>query len=130
MFDHVPFLTIFGLGVLGAPLLLLGLLGLCSLVDRPLSERATSKVVAGAVFTGLGSSLGVIALMISRGESHLPIELIHWIDLPNFHFSIKFLFDTLSLPFVIMAFLLIGTIGGFANRYLHREPGYWRERIG
>jgi NAD(P)H-quinone oxidoreductase subunit 5 len=66
--------------------------------------------------------------MVFRGESHLSLEYGHLIELPHhgFHFSVKFLFDTLSLPFVILAFLLTGTIGGFANRYMHREPGFNR----
>ena len=38
----------------------------------------------------------------------------------------KFVFDRLSVPFVILTFVLCGTIGAFASRYLHREPGYNR----
>ena len=38
----------------------------------------------------------------------------------------KFVYDRLSVPFVILSFLLCGTIGAFATRYLHREPGYNR----
>jgi NAD(P)H-quinone oxidoreductase subunit 5 len=43
-----------------------------------------------------------------------------------FHFHLKFVFDRLSVPFVILSFVLTGTIGAFANQYLHREPGYGR----
>ena len=38
----------------------------------------------------------------------------------------KFVFDRLSVPFVILSFVLCGTIGAFATRYMHREPGYNR----
>src|SRR5262249_29835461 len=34
--------------------------------------------------------------------------------------------DRLSVPFVILTFVLCGTIGAFATRYLHRERGYNR----
>jgi NAD(P)H-quinone oxidoreductase subunit 5 len=44
----------------------------------------------------------------------------------HFHFTIKFVFDRLSVPFVIMTFVLCGVIGAFASRYLHREDGYHR----
>lgn len=44
----------------------------------------------------------------------------------HFHFSVKLLFDRLSLPFVILTFVLCGTIGAFASKYLHREPGFNR----
>jgi NAD(P)H-quinone oxidoreductase subunit 5 len=39
---------------------------------------------------------------------------------------LKFVFDRLSVPFVILTFLLVGVIGAFANVYLHREPGFNR----
>ena len=38
----------------------------------------------------------------------------------------KFVFDRLSVPFAILSFVLCGTIGAFAIRYMHREPGYNR----
>src|SRR5207249_4776122 len=49
-----------------------------------------------------------------------------WVQLPHFHFSVKFVFDRLSVPFAILSFLLAGTIGAFASRYMHREGGYNR----
>ena len=36
------------------------------------------------------------------------------------------MFDRLSVPFVILSFVLCGTIGAFASRYLHRERGFNR----
>ena len=58
----------------------------------------------------------------------MPIELGNWVVIPqqHFHFHLKFVFDRLSVPFVILSFLLCGTIGAFTSRYLHREPGYGR----
>jgi NAD(P)H-quinone oxidoreductase subunit 5 len=50
----------------------------------------------------------------------------NWVHVHEFHFSLKFVFDRLSVPFVILTFLLCGTIGRFANQYLHREPGFNR----
>lgn len=44
----------------------------------------------------------------------------------HYHFQLKFVFDRLSVPFVILSFMLCGTIGAFANRYMHREPGFSR----
>lgn len=44
----------------------------------------------------------------------------------HFHFSLKFVFDRLSVPFAIMSFVLCGVIGAFAFRYLHLEEGYYR----
>jgi NADH-quinone oxidoreductase subunit L len=37
-----------------------------------------------------------------------------------------FLFDRLSIPFAILSFVLAGTIGAFASKYMHRERGFNR----
>src|SRR4029450_8621547 len=37
-----------------------------------------------------------------------------------------FVFDRLSVPLVILSFVLSGTIGAFATKYMHREQGYNR----
>jgi Proton-conducting membrane transporter/NADH-Ubiquinone oxidoreductase (complex I), chain 5 N-terminus len=44
----------------------------------------------------------------------------------EFHLSMKFVFDRLSIPFAVMSFVLCGVIGSFAVKYLHLEPGYNR----
>ncbi len=44
----------------------------------------------------------------------------------HFHFTLKFVFDRLSVPFVIMTFVLCGVISAFASRYLHRDEGFHR----
>ena len=52
----------------------------------------------------------------------------NWVVIPgeHFHFTLKFVFDRLSVPFVILTFVLVGTIGAFASRYLHRDAGFRR----
>ncbi len=93
-----------------------------------LSETLIARCIYFAVMAGLGSSLVVLAAMLISGDRHVPIELGHWIKLPeqDFHFHLKFVFDRLSVPFVILTFLLCGTIGAFTTRYLHREAGFTR----
>jgi len=119
-------LTSLGLAVLALPAALLAVLGLSSLFDRPLAERTTSRLVQLAMMAGLCSAIGILALMLVTGTRHVPIHLGNWVHTPEFHFSLKFVFDRLSVPFVILTFLLCGVIGGFASRYLHREPGFNR----
>lgn len=146
--------TILGLIVVAAPALLVAILGLSSLFSRPLSERRTSVVVKSAMFTGLIASISILALMLIKNERRVPIELGHWVVLhdhdeatepvdprreaphnthtpahpahPLYHFSFKFEFDRLSVPFVILTFVLCGTIGAFADKYMHREAGFNR----
>ena len=93
-----------------------------------LSEPAIARCIYFAVMVGLISALAVLVAMLFSGDRHVPIELGNWINLPEqkFHFHLKFVFDRLSVPFVILTFLLCGTIGAFTSRYLHRETGFVR----
>jgi NAD(P)H-quinone oxidoreductase subunit 5 len=115
-----------GLVVLALPGLTVALLGLPALFNRPLSERATSRFVQAANVGGLAAALGVLALMLAGGLRHISIELGNVVSIPHYHFSIKFVFDRLSVPFVILTFLLCGTIAAFATKYMHRESGFGR----
>lgn len=117
---------ILGLVVPAAPALLVLLLGGTTLIGRRLSERATIGFVQIAIGAGLIASLAILAIMLSGGDRHIPIEVGHWVEVPHYHFSIKFVYDRLSVPFAILSFMLCGTIGAFAARYMHREPGYNR----
>ena len=102
-------------------------LGLASLFDHPFSERATGRLVHAAVLTGLLSSIMLLVLMLAWGTRHVAIEIGNWVVIPDvYHFSVKLIFDRLSVPFVILSFVLCGVIGAFANRYMHREAGFHR----
>jgi NAD(P)H-quinone oxidoreductase subunit 5 len=116
----------FGLIVLLAPVLLLTALGAGSLTERPLSELAISRLVRLITAAGLLAALGVLALMLFEGKRQVTLLSAEWIGVPHYHFLVKFVFDRLSVPLVILTFLLCGTIGSFATRYMHRERGYNR----
>lgn len=120
--------NILGAIVVIAPVTLLLLLGLTALFGIKPSERAIARCTESAVVIGLVSAIGVLTLMLMFGKREVPIEFGNWVSLPggHFHFHIKFEFDRLSVPFTILTFVLVGTVGAFANRYLHREPGYGR----
>jgi NADH-quinone oxidoreductase subunit L len=117
-----------GPAVLIAPALLFLLLGGATLCRASLSESLVARATQLAVTIGLVSVLTILCIMLATGQRHIPIELGNWvmIDAEHFHFHLKFVFDRLSVPFTIVTFMLIGTVGAFANRYLHREEGYNR----
>ncbi|MFT7631090.1 MAG: NADH:ubiquinone oxidoreductase subunit 5 (subunit L)/multisubunit Na+/H+ antiporter MnhA subunit [Mariniblastus sp.] len=119
---------IFGITTIASPLVLLAVLGVPALVGYKLSEHSIARLIYFAVVIGLLSAIVVLVSMLFSGDRHVPIELGNWINLPeqHFHFHLKFVFDRLSVPFVILTFLLCGTIGAFTTRYLHREQGFVR----
>jgi NAD(P)H-quinone oxidoreductase subunit 5 len=123
--DHV--LTVLGVVVIACPLALVSALGISSLLDRRLSERMTTTILQAGTVCGLLASLTVLLAMLVLGTRHVPIELGDWVVVGHqYHFSVKFVFDRLSVPMAILSFTLSGTIGAFASRYMHRDVGYNR----
>ncbi|MBI1348139.1 oxidoreductase [bacterium] len=121
-------LSLLSLLVLGAPTALFASLGIVTLLGIPLQERTISRATLITTLTGLVAALGILAVMLTTGSRFVPIDLGNWVDVESlhFHFHVKFVFDRLSVPFVILTFLLCGTISAFTSRYLHREPGFTR----
>lgn len=115
-----------GVTTLLAPGALVVVLGLPSLLDRPLSERVISRAVALAVSVSLLTALAMFGVMAASHEAHVEVVVGEWTHLPGYHFSLTFLFDRLSVPFVILSLILCGTVSAFAARYMHREPGFNR----
>ena len=119
---------VLGMLVLACPGLMVLLLGTTTLLGRPLGERAIGRIVSCLTAIGLLSSLAILAFMLCTGIRRVPIELGNWVALTDyhFHFAAKFEFDRLSVPFVLLSFVICGTVGAFANRYMHRERGFNR----
>lgn len=116
-----------GVVVITAPFLLMVVLGSVAMLGRRLSEPTTERLVQSGVIVGLLAAVGILVAMLSLGTRHVAIPLGDWVAISrHYHFSVKLVFDRLSVPMAILSFLLSGTIGAFASKYLHREPGYHR----
>ncbi|MAT16295.1 MAG: oxidoreductase [Planctomyces sp.] len=114
--------------VVASPMLLVLILGVCALLGRPLGEQALARVTAAAVVFSLLPAIAILFLMLASGERYVPVEWGDWMSIPNahLHFHWKFVFDRLSIPFLILSCVLCGVVGVFTRRYLHREEGYQR----
>ncbi len=112
--------------IISTPALLVAVVGLCLLVERPLNERTTSRLVGWMLGLGLMAALAFGSMMLIAGTAHVTVELGNWIVVPEYQFSVKLLFDWLSVPFLILSLMLCGVIGRFARQYMHREPGFNR----
>ncbi|TWT40755.1 proton-conducting transporter transmembrane domain-containing protein [Botrimarina hoheduenensis] len=121
-----------GLVVVIAPSLLVLAFCATALFTRQPSERLSARLTQAAVLAGLLASSLVLFGMLTTGNRNVIVELGEWVSLhPDetgeaYHFHLKFVFDRLSVPFVLLTFILVGTVGAFANNYLHREKGYGR----
>jgi NAD(P)H-quinone oxidoreductase subunit 5 len=117
-----------GVAVIASPAVLVAVLGMPPLLGRPLTEQATNRYTYASTVIGLAAAIGILGMMLLLDTRRVPIELGNWVMIPeqHFHFRLKLVFDRLSVPFVILSFLLCGTVGAFTSRYLHREPGFGR----
>jgi len=117
-----------GIAVVTVPCALVLVLGLSALLDVRMGESAISQLTQFAVLLSLLPAIAILILMVVSGKRYVPIELGDWVSIPevHFHFHWKFIFDRLSVPFVILALVLSGVVGAFTRRYLHREEGYHR----
>ncbi|MBL8815382.1 MAG: oxidoreductase [Planctomyces sp.] len=121
-------LTACGMIVVLSPALLLAVFGLSALAGIRLSERLVAKLTEASVVLGLFAAILILGVMLITDRRFIPVEPGDWVSIEDehFHFTIKFVFDRLSVPFVILTFVLCGVIGAFASRYLHRDEGYHR----
>lgn len=119
---------ILGICVIAAPAILFAILGVAPLIGHPLGENAKARATQITVITGLFAAIAILIMMLLTGDREVTVQLGHWVVLhdQHFHFQFKLVFDRLSVPFAILSFILCGTIGAFANVYLHRERGYIR----
>jgi NAD(P)H-quinone oxidoreductase subunit 5 len=125
--DNQHLLMFLGLVVVASPFLLTVVLGVSSLLDWKLAEETTTRLITTAITSGLLAAIAVLLAMLTQGTRHVAIDLGNWVDIPHhYHFSVKFVFDRLSVPFAILSFVLSGTIGAFATKYMHRERGFNR----
>jgi NAD(P)H-quinone oxidoreductase subunit 5 len=130
--DYEQLMQALGVVVVGAPALLVTFLGGATLLRRKLGERTISRSTKVAVVAGLLPAVAVLVLMLAAGTRHVSIEVGDWVHIGStgaedeYHFSVKFVFDRLSVPLAILSYVLTGTIGAFASRYLHRERGFNR----
>lgn len=124
--DHT--FQILGTAVIVSPMVLLAILGVSGLFNRPLSEAMISRLTQASVLLSLLPAIVILVLMLATGIRYVPIELGNWVSIPeqDFHFNLKFAFDRLSIPFLILSCVLCGVVAEFTRRYLHREEGYAR----
>lgn len=117
-----------GLTVVIAPALLAVITGGSLLLGYRLSERSLGRLTQLLVSCATLAATLLLITMLLTDQVQYTLQLGRWVDLPSehFHFTFKFLFDRLSIPFVILSLALCGIIGAFASRYLHRDEGYAR----
>src|SRR5438034_1457167 len=125
MISNVPFAWLVLIGV-GSPAALFAMLGGASLVNRPLPERWTGRLAAGAMVLACVALLGALVVQSATGAGTRLLSYGAWSTTHEGGIAIEFLVDRLSLGFAALSAAIAGIVSAFSNRYLHREPGYNR----
>ena len=110
----------------GAPALLFALLGMASLIDRPLPERWTGPIAGSAMAMACAALLMAFVVHGIAGSGTQLLSYGDWSDSHEGGIAVEFLVDRLSLAFAVLSTAIAGVVSAFSNRYLHREPGYNR----
>lgn len=92
---------------------------------RP-SERVVVAVTAAASALSTAAAIALAAIVTRAG---LPAQVVPFgagLGAGDHGVPIRLIFDRTNLPFVVMSPALVGTVGFFSARYLHRERGHLR----
>jgi NAD(P)H-quinone oxidoreductase subunit 5 len=119
-------LTVLVLAGVGSPALLLVVLGTSSLINRPLSERWTGALTGGSMALACVALLAALVVHGTTASGAQPLSYGAWSASREGGIAIEFLVDRLSLGFAALSAAIVGVVSAFSNRYLHREPGYYR----
>ena len=109
-----------------APAAALAAIGLPAHVGRPLSVRATTRVVAFAFSSCFVAALAVLVALATSGFTAQVVHLGRLFAVGHHSASIDLVADWLSIPYVCFSTGLCSLVNAFAGKYLHREPGFTR----
>jgi NADH-quinone oxidoreductase subunit L len=125
MTPSLPLTSLVLIGV-GSPAILLVLLGVASLVNRPLPERWTGSLAAASMTMACAAFLVALAVYGTATSGTQLLSYGAWSASHEGGTAIEFLVDQLSLGFAALSTAIAGVVSAFSNRYLHRESGYNR----
>lgn len=129
MIAEILLISLIGLPLLSA--ILLGALhwfatGTGTEGGTALRERFTAYLAAATFGTVTLATLALAALVYSRDGQSLHLSLGAWFRVEDYFFPLTLVADRLSLPFSLFCGTLVGLVGAFSYRYLHRESGFHR----
>ncbi len=112
--------------VVFAPALVTGCIGLGWLLGWTPRERTLARLTAGCSLSAALAAAVLGLSMVAGGLTHVTTVLGTWFQVEHHGFPLVLHVDRLSLPLVGLSVVLVGTIGAFSVRYLHRDPGFYR----
>ena len=116
--------------IIGLLILLPGLttaaLGIGWLAGLRLTERGIARLTGGCYCLATGLVAIIAVWMVSHNLQFVRLEVGNWFEVHTYRFPLLLQIDRLSLPLITLSVILVGVIGAFSQRYMHRENGYLR----
>jgi NAD(P)H-quinone oxidoreductase subunit 5 len=125
MISTLP-LEVLLLSGVGAPACLLFLLGVASILNRPLPERWIGRVAASSLMVSSAALGAALVVFLTTRSAPVLLSYRAWSASSEEGIAIEFLLDGMSLGFAALSAAIAGVVSAFSNRYLHREAGYNR----
>ena len=122
---ELPLATLVLAGM-ASPVLLFAVLGTASLFGRPLPEKWTGLLAAGAMTVACAALLGAFVISGTARTGPRLLSFGAWSASHEGGIGIEFLVDRVSLAFGALVAAISGVVSAFSYRYLHRESGYNR----
>ena len=116
-------LLVFWVAAPGVTFLLLALVWLLGWTPP---ERFVARLTAlvYSALTIVGAALGW--MMFLQGDHTFEVDGGDWFHAGEYHFELSLFVDHLSWPLMMLTTLLVGLVGVFSARYLHRDRGFYR----
>lgn len=101
-------------------------LGLAWLFGIEMPERLVARLTATCYSLVTLVAGGLWAAMFVQGQSSVTTSLGDWFEIGDYHYQLVLMVDRLSMPLVALSVVLVGLVGIFSVRYLHRDAGFYR----
>ncbi|MEX2264467.1 MAG: proton-conducting transporter membrane subunit [Bryobacteraceae bacterium] len=111
---------------IAAPGLIFFALGMVWLLGWSPAERFISRLTGATYLFCTASTLVLLFQMQDRNLPSISAPLDQWFGAGKYAFASSLFMDRLSMTYVLITVILVGLIGAFSSRYLHREQGYFR----
>jgi NAD(P)H-quinone oxidoreductase subunit 5 len=112
--------------VVVAPGLAFLLLALAWMLGWTPQEKTVARVTALVSTIMVAGSAWMGYIMLTTGQMQFYTSFGDWFRVHEYEFTFELFADRLSLPLVGLTSVLVGIVGSFSVRYMHKERGYFR----